>query len=123
MGHSLGAELVYNLALKDTAIKALVISGFAYKDDASTDMPQNMLMIFGKYDEFRQRMTATRDFEHEWMQTPQTRKAFPVKNPQIGKTGDDKGSDGGVLQRQIVNQLRPKTVTHQSDPIGIHIWK
>ena len=86
MGHSLGAEMVYNIALKDPSIKALVISGFAYRDDASTTMPQNMLMIFGKYDEFRQRMTATRDFEKEWMQSPQTRKVFPVKDPKIGET-------------------------------------
>ena len=28
-----------------------------------------MLMIFGKYDEFRKRMTDTRDFEAEWMET------------------------------------------------------
>ena len=76
MGHSLGAELVYTVALQDTAVKAFVISGFAYKDDASTDRPQNMLMIFGKYDEFRKRMTATRDFENEWMQTPRTRKVI-----------------------------------------------
>ena len=62
MGHSLGAELVYAMALQDASVKALVISGFAYRDDASTDMPQNMLMIFGKYDEFRKRMTANPGF-------------------------------------------------------------
>jgi dienelactone hydrolase len=86
MGHSLGAEIVYNMALHDPSIKALVISGFAYREDASTAMPQNMLMIFGKYNEFRRRMTATRDFEKEWMQSPQTRKVFPAKNPKIGET-------------------------------------
>ncbi len=86
MGHSLGAAMVYNIALKNPAIKALVISGFAYRDNASTQMPQNMLMIFGKYDEFRKRMTATRDFEKEWMQTPQTRNVFPVQNPKIETT-------------------------------------
>jgi dienelactone hydrolase len=86
MGHSLGAAMVYSLAIKDPSIKALVISGFAYRDDASTQMPKNMLMIFGKYDEFRKRMTATRDFEKEWMQTSQTRNAFPVENPKLGKT-------------------------------------
>jgi hypothetical protein len=86
MGHSLGAELVYNIALKDPAIRALVISGFAYRADASTRIPKNMLMIFGKYDEFRKRMTATRDFAKEWMQTPQTRNAFGVQNPEFGTT-------------------------------------
>ena len=63
MGHSLGAEMVYSMAVKDPSLGALVISGFAYRDDASTTLPKNMLMIFGKYDEFRQRMTGTRDFE------------------------------------------------------------
>ena len=48
--------MVYSLAVKDPSIAALVISGFAYRDDASTTLPKNMLMIFGKYDEFRQRM-------------------------------------------------------------------
>ncbi|MCP4624446.1 MAG: hypothetical protein GY850_13085 [bacterium] len=86
MGHSLGAEIVYSMALNDPTIKALVVSGFAYRDDASTEMPKNMLMIFGKYDEFRRRMTATRDFEKEWMQSPQTRKVFPVKNPKFEAT-------------------------------------
>ena len=86
LGHSLGAEMVYNMALKNPAIKALVISGFAYRDDASTQMPKNMLMIFGKYDEFRQRMTGTRNFEKEWMQTPQTRNAFGGQNPKIETT-------------------------------------
>ena len=86
MGHSLGAEMVYAMAINDPSIKALVISGFAYRDDASTDMPKNMLMIFGKYDEFRKRMTATQDFEKEWMQSTQTRKAFPVKNPKFETT-------------------------------------
>jgi dienelactone hydrolase len=86
MGHSLGAGMVYSLALNDPSIKALVISGFAYRDDASTEMPKNMLMIFGKFDEFRKRMTATRDFEKEWMQTPQSRKVFPVTNPKLETT-------------------------------------
>ncbi len=116
MGHSLGAELVYNLALKDTTIRALVISGFAYKDDASMNMPQNMLMIFGKYDEFRQRMTATRDFEHEWMQTPQTRKAFPVKNPQIGKTYGD--FESGTARRVYMPNITHLHQSHSSAAVA-----
>ena len=43
-------------------------------------------MIFGKYDEFRRRMTATKDFEKEWMQSPQTRKVFPANNPKFETT-------------------------------------
>ena len=86
MGHSLGAEMVYSIALQDPSVHAVVISGFAYRDDATTTNPRNMLMIFGKYDEFRQRMTATRDFEKEWMKTTRTSKVFPTANPEFGKT-------------------------------------
>ena len=70
MGHSLGAEMVYNIALQDPTAKALVVSGFAYGDDATLNRPQNMLMIFGEYDEYRQRMTGTDDVRMEWMTTP-----------------------------------------------------
>ncbi len=72
MGHSLGAEMVYTIALEDQAVKALVISGFAYREDASRGYPANMLMIYGQYDEYRQRMTGTRDVATEWMSSPQT---------------------------------------------------
>jgi dienelactone hydrolase len=84
MGHSLGAEMAYAIALNDPSVKALSISGFAYTIDATQDMPRNMLMIYGKYDEYRQRMTGTRDLEAEWMTSPQTRAAFPVTNPDFG---------------------------------------
>jgi dienelactone hydrolase len=60
MGHSLGAEMAYAVALKESAVKALVITGFAYTMDATTDRPKNMLMIMGRWDEFRGRMTGTR---------------------------------------------------------------
>jgi len=105
MGHSLGAAMVYAMALNDPAIKALVISGFAYRADASTAMPQNMLMIYGKYDEFRRRMTATRDFEKEWMQSPRTRQVFPVKNPKFGTTygNFEKGTARRVFMPRITH--------------------
>ena len=86
MGHSLGAEMVYSMALNDQAVKALVISGFAYREDATTGLPRNMLMIFGKYDEFRRRMTSASDFEKEWMQSPQTRKVISADNPKFETT-------------------------------------
>ncbi len=69
MGHSLGAEMVYAVAASDSREKALVTSGFAWLDDAGFDNPKNMLMIFGKYDEYRNRMSGTADFESEWMDT------------------------------------------------------
>ncbi len=86
MGHSLGAEMVYAIALEDEDVRALVISGFGYRTDASLDSPSNMLMILGKYDEYRERMTGTRDFENDWMSSEETRGVFPVSNPEMGET-------------------------------------
>ena len=57
MGHSLGAEMAYQVAIKDPSVKALVITGFAYTVAADQRVPRNMLMIIGKWDEFRDRMT------------------------------------------------------------------
>ncbi|MBN1615060.1 MAG: alpha/beta hydrolase [Deltaproteobacteria bacterium] len=86
MGHSLGAEMAYHVALNDPSVRAVVLTGFAYTREASTAMPRNMLMIIGRYDEFRRRMTGTRDIEREWMHTEQTRRAFGFTGPEIGKT-------------------------------------
>ena len=113
MGHSLGAEMVYNIALKDPSVNALVISGFAYRGDASTTIPKNMLMIFGKYDEFRKRMTATGDFEKEWMNTSRTRKVFAVENPKLGKTYGD--FEKGTARRVYMPKI---THLHQSHSIA-----
>jgi hypothetical protein len=76
MGHSLGAEMVYTIALDDPSVKALSISGFAYGEDATQTCPPNMLMIFGEYDEYRERMTGAGDIRAEWMSSPQTRAAI-----------------------------------------------
>ena len=116
MGHSLGAEMVYNMALKNPAIKALVISGFAYRDDVSTQMPKNMLMIFGKYDEFRKRMTGTRDFAKEWMQTPQTRNAFGVQNPEFGTTYGN--FETGTARRVFMPNLTHLQQSHNNASVA-----
>ncbi len=89
LGHSLGAEMAYQVALGDSGVNALAISGFAYTQAASATNPRNMLMIIGKWDEYRQRMTGTRDIEKEWMSSAQTKKVIPVANPQIGVTYGD----------------------------------
>ncbi|HDP80398.1 MAG TPA: hypothetical protein ENN21_06100 [Spirochaetes bacterium] len=89
MGHSLGAEMAYKAALADPGIRALVITGFAYTLESTVSTPKNMLMIIGQYDEFRKRMTGTRDIRKEWMGTERTAKTFPVKNPELGKTYGD----------------------------------
>jgi dienelactone hydrolase len=104
LGHSLGAEMAYQVALGDPGVNALVISGFAYTQAASDTKPKNMLMIIGKWDEFRQRMTGTRDIEKEWMSTAQTRKVIPVANPQIGVTYGD--FEQGTARQVVV----PRTI-------------
>lgn len=88
MGHSLGAEMVYEIALDDPSVQALVITGFGYKVDprGSYSNPKNMLMIFGKWDDFRTRMTETKSFDNEWMSSEQTKTYFPVLNPQFETT-------------------------------------
>ena len=104
LGHSLGAEMAYQVALGDSGVNGLVISGFAYTQAASTTSPKNMLMIIGKWDEFRQRMTGTRDIEKEWMSSVQTRKVIPAANPQIGVTYGD--FEQGTARRVYV----PRTI-------------
>ena len=104
LGHSLGAEMAYQVALGDSGVNGLVISGFAYTLAASDKKPKNMLMIIGKWDEFRQRMTGTRDIEKEWMSSAQTRKVIPAANPQIGVTYGD--FEQGTARRVYV----PRTI-------------
>jgi hypothetical protein len=104
LGHSLGAEMAYQVALGDSGVNALVISGFAYTLAASDTKPKNMLMIIGKWDEFRKRMTGTSDIEKEWMTSAQTRKVIPAANPQIGMTYGD--FDQGTARRVYV----PRTI-------------
>jgi dienelactone hydrolase len=89
MGHSLGAEMAYAVALEDPDLRALVISGFGYTTEADTSNPKNMLMIIGKWDEYRDRMTGVRDIEREWMSTEQTASVISVADPQIGETYGD----------------------------------
>ena len=116
MGHSLGAEMVYTMAVKDPSISALVISGFAYRNDASTTLPKNMLMIFGKYDEFRQRMTGTRHFEEEWMRTDLTRKVFPVENPELSKTYG--AFNSGTARRVFMPRITHLHTSHSRDSVA-----
>jgi len=87
MGHSLGAEMAYNIALNDPGVKALSFSGFAYREDATRNRPQNMLMIYGEYDEYRERMTSTKNVRAKWMSSPQSRAAI----------GDSSDLDFGVV--------------------------
>jgi hypothetical protein len=85
--------------LEDPTIKALVISGFAYRDDATLNRPANMLMIFGQYDEYRQRMTGVSDVTAEWLISPQTQAAIGEGDLDFGVVYGD-FSDGSA--RQVV---------------------
>lgn len=100
MGHSLGAEMAYQVALQNPSVQALVITGFAYTAAANTSTPKNMLMIIGKWDEFRDRMTHTRDIEKEWMKTEETRRVISHPNPQIGVTYGN--FEDGTARRVVV---------------------
>ena len=116
MGHSLGAEMAYAVALEDPTVQALVISGFAYREDATPAIPRNMLMMIGKYDEYRDRMTGVSDIEAEWMSSPQTRAAFPVQDPELGVTYGDFAQ--GTARRVFVPPSIHIQVSHGSAPIA-----
>ncbi len=115
MGHSLGAEMAYAVALDDPSVEALVISGFAYTLDASATSPRNMLMVIGKWDEYRERMTGTDDIESEWMDTPQTHQVIPVENPQLGVTYGDFVQ--GTARRVFVPRTIHIQESHSHDAI------
>lgn len=116
MGHSLGAEMAYGVALRAPEVKALVLTGFAYTLEASRENPRNMLMVLGRWDEFRRRMTGTQDIEKEWMKTPQTRRVFPVDASEIGKTYGDFAS--GTARRVVVPGVTHVQETHSSEAIA-----
>ncbi|MGE5838447.1 MAG: dienelactone hydrolase family protein, partial [Deltaproteobacteria bacterium] len=116
LGHSLGAEMAYQVALGDPGVGALVISGFAYTQAASATSPRNMLMIMGKWDEYRQRMTGTKDIEKEWMSTSQTRKVIPVADPKIGVTYG--AFEQGTARRVIVPRTIHFMESHDREGIG-----
>lgn len=120
MGHSLGAEMAYSVALNDPTVQALSISGFAYGEEATPTRPRNMLMIFGRWDEYRARMTGTRDFAREWMSTARTQRVIPVDDPQMGVTYGDfaEGSARRVYMANtihILESFHPGAIAEAAD--------
>jgi uncharacterized protein len=89
MGHSMGAKFAYQVALEDPDIRAVVIIGSAYDEQATLDNPKNMLMIIGELDEFRDFFTHTKNLVEEWMLTKATLKAFPDEQPQFDRLYGD----------------------------------
>jgi len=63
-------------------------------------MPKNMLMIYGKYDEYRERMTGTHDIEAEWMSSPQTEAAFGRIDADFGSAYGD--FDSGTARKVVL---------------------
>jgi dienelactone hydrolase len=116
MGHSLGAEMAYTVALEDSTVRALVISGYAYTTDASATSPKNMLMIIGTFDEYRERMTGVRDIEKEWMGSLQTRQVISADNPQIGVTYGDFAA--GTARRVFVPRVIHIQSSHNHGAVG-----
>ena len=116
MGHSLGAEMAYRMALKDPEVKALAFSGFAYTLEATSGNPKNMLMIIGQYDEFRRRMTGVRNIEKEWMSAPQSQRVFPVPKPLLGTTYGD--FDQGTARRVFVPRITHIQESHHRGSIA-----
>lgn len=98
---------------------ALVISGFVYTLDASATNPKNMLMIIGKWDEYRERMTETDDIEREWMNTPQTQKAIPIENPQLGVTY---GNFAQGTARRVFVPIRFISKSPITAPPSLRLW-
>lgn len=116
MGHSLGAEMAYTVALADSSVRALVITGYAYTAVAGPAVPRNMLMIIGRYDEFRKRMTGVGDIEKEWMGTEQTRRVFPVPDPKLGVTYGNFAK--GTARRVVVPPISHVHESHSSEAIA-----
>lgn len=108
------APFVFILCL--VSINALVITGFAYTLKASRTHPKNMLMIIGKWDEFRQRMTGTRDIEKEWMRSERTKQVFPVENPELGVTYGDFSQ--GTARRVFFPRIPHVRESHHNASIG-----
>ena len=116
MGHSLGAEMAYRVALADPTLRALVIAGYAYTAEATPAIPRNMLMIIGKYDEFRDRMTGTRDIERDWVAAEPTRRAFGVEAPKLATTYGDFAD--GTARRIVVPRITHVHESHSTEAVA-----
>jgi len=116
MGHSLGAEMAYRVALDDPTLAATVITGYGYTMEATPAMPHNMLMIIGRYDEFRGRMTGTRNIEKEWMSSKRTEKVFGFANPKLSTTYGD--FTRGTARRVFVPRITHVQESHHACAIA-----
>ncbi len=109
VGHSLGAEIAYKMSLEERGIKATVIIGYAYTEDITPRAPNNLAMIFGRFDEFRSRMTQTSSFVREWMSTARAKAAFSEDDPRFGVTYGrfDDGTARRVVAPATIHIVEP----------------
>ncbi len=110
MGHSMGAEYSYWIALEDPSIRAVAIVGNAYDKRAGREMPKNMIMIIGELDEFRDRFTGTTNINEQWMKTETTRNAFPAGEPRFNTTYGDFAK--GTARRVFITRISHVQESH-----------
>lgn len=116
IGNSIGGSIAYEVALKDPDVRALVVTGFAFDDRATFTAPKNMLMIFGKYDEFRELMTHAEDVSREWLKSETVRRVIPAAAPAEGVTYGDFGA--GTARRVVIPSATHLQVPHSKAPIS-----
>jgi uncharacterized protein len=111
VGHSLGAGISYEIALVDPMVKAVALVGYGFDVRATQQSPRNMLMVIGRWDEFRDRMTGTRDIAAEWMRTAAVKAAIAAPHPRLDETYGDFGN--GTARRVSV-----PNVIHIGEPLS-----
>lgn len=111
VGHSLGAGISYGMALADARIGAVALTGAGFDARATASAPRNMLMVIGSLDEFRDRMTGTRDIAAEWMATAAARGAFGRADARIGVTYGD-------FRRGTARRVAVPPAIHIGEPVS-----
>jgi len=114
VGHSLGSGISYEMALADAGVKAVALTGFGFDERATAVNPRNLLMVIGRYDEFRDRMTGTRDIAAEWMRTKAVKAAFGREESEIGRTYGD-FADGTARRVAVPDAI------HIGEPVSAQV--
>ena len=115
MGNSLGAEIVYDIALSNPDVKALAFTGFGFDKRATQTNPKNMLMIFGAWDEHRERMIGGYDLK-AWLNSEVVKQA-------VGSKGISPGETVGSFEAGTARRIEfPKNVhlgvSHTNGPVS-----
>jgi hypothetical protein len=116
VGHSLGAGISYDIALSDPNVKAVALLGYGFDTRATPTAPRNLLMAIGQWDEFRERMTGTRDIRAEWMGTAAAKAAIADPQREIGRTYGD--FRAGTARRVVVPNVIHVGEPHSEAVVG-----